>query len=377
MSQSTTPYRSSVLAEFRRAITNVAVPHHEPPGIVRRRRVVVGVTLVIGAVMLGFSLRRTPGESSFYWLTLALAAVWIAGALMSGPLHLGGICWRGRNQRPVITGTTVGLLLAGIFGVGAMIVRAIPGAAEPIARVLQFAHQGTLLPILLITLINGIAEEMFFRGALYTALGRRYPVTISTVLYVGATMASANLMLGFAAIFVGTVCALERRAIQMMWAMRATGMWTDTRGANMLDGGAPYYDTYECADGRYVAVGAIEPQFYAAMLAGLGLDAAELPPQNDRARWPELRALLTEAFASHDRDHWGAVFANSDACVTPVLAFGEVHNEPHIIERNTFYEANGGWQPMPAPRFSRTASSQPRPPAATIDIEAVLTDWDG
>lgn len=154
-------------------------------------------------------------------------------------------------------------------------------------------------------------------------------------------------------------------------------MWTDTRGANMLDGGAPYYDTYECADGRYVAVGAIEPQFYAAMLAGLGLDAAELPPQNDRARWPELRALLTEAFASHDRDHWGAVFANSDACVTPVLAFGEVHNEPHIIERNTFYEANGGWQPMPAPRFSRTASSQPRPPAATIDIEAVLTDWDG
>lgn len=165
--------------------------------------------------------------------------------------------------------------------------------------------------------------------------------------------------------------------IQMMWAMRATGMWTDTRGANMLDGGAPYYDTYECADGRYVAVGAIEPQFYAAMLAGLGLDAAELPPQNDRARWPELRALLTEAFASHDRDHWGAVFANSDACVTPVLAFGEVHNEPHIIERNTFYEANGGWQPMPAPRFSRTASSQPRPPTATIDIEAVLTDWDG
>ncbi|KAP33441.1 alpha-methylacyl-CoA racemase Mcr [Mycobacterium tuberculosis MD17503] len=139
--------------------------------------------------------------------------------------------------------------------------------------------------------------------------------------------------------------------IQMMWAMRATGMWTDTRGANMLDGGAPYYDTYECADGRYVAVGAIEPQFYAAMLAGLGLDAAELPPQNDRARWPELRALLTEAFASHDRDHWGAVFANSDACVTPVLAFGEVHNEPHIIERNTFYEANGGWQPASVAAF--------------------------
>lgn len=155
--------------------------------------------------------------------------------------------------------------------------------------------------------------------------------------------------------------------IQMMWAMRATGMWTDTRGANMLDGGAPYYDTYECADGRYVAVGAIEPQFYAAMLAGLGLDAAELPPQNDRARWPELRALLTEAFASHDRDHWGAVFANSDACVTPVLAFGEVHNEPHIIERNTFMKPTADGNPCrlrgsPAPL---RASHARRPPRST------------
>ncbi|SON61182.1 Acetyl-CoA:oxalate CoA-transferase [Mycobacterium simulans] len=164
--------------------------------------------------------------------------------------------------------------------------------------------------------------------------------------------------------------------VQMMWAMRATGMWTDVRGTNMLDGGAPYYDTYECADGRYVAVGAIEPQFYAAMLAGLGLDAADLPAQNDVARWPELRAVLTETFARHDRDHWSKVFADSDACVTPVLAFGEVHNEPHITERSTFYDVNGGLQPMPAPRFSRTPPGQPRPPAATvIDTQALLDDW--
>src|SRR5437588_9025591 len=98
MSQPGTPYRTSVLFELRRAITNVAVPHNEPPAVVRRRRVVVGVTLVIGATVLGFSMRRHPGESSFYWLTLALAAVWFVGGLMSGPLHLGGICWRGRNQ---------------------------------------------------------------------------------------------------------------------------------------------------------------------------------------------------------------------------------------------------------------------------------------
>ena len=163
--------------------------------------------------------------------------------------------------------------------------------------------------------------------------------------------------------------------VQMMWQMRSSGMWTDVRGTNMLDGGAPYYDTYECADGRYVAVGAIEPQFYAALLAGLGLDGANLPQQNDAARWPELRAVLTETFAGRDRDHWAKVFADSDACVTPVLAFGEVQTEPHITERNTFYEVNGGLQPLPAPRFSRTAADTPRPALPVTGIEAVLEDW--
>jgi alpha-methylacyl-CoA racemase len=164
--------------------------------------------------------------------------------------------------------------------------------------------------------------------------------------------------------------------VQMMWAMRAAGMWTDERGANLLDGGAPYYDTYECADGRYVAVGAIEPHFYAALLAGLGLNAADLPDQNDRSHWPELRARLTEVFAGRDRDHWAKVFADSDACVTPVLAFGEVQSEPHVTERHTFYPVHGGLQPMPAPRFSRTVPDEPRPPGEpTADIEAVLSDW--
>lgn len=212
MSQTSTPYRTSVRAELRRAITNVAVPHHEPPSVVRRRRIVVGVTLVIGAVLLGFSLRRHPGESSFYWLTFALAAVWTSGSFISGPLHLGGINWRGRNQRPVITGTTIGLLLGGIFVLGGLVAREIPAVAGLITRVLQYAHAGSFLLIVLITLVNGIAEELFFRGALYSALGRHYPVTISTILYVMATLASGNVMLGFAGIILGTVCALERRA---------------------------------------------------------------------------------------------------------------------------------------------------------------------
>lgn len=212
MNQAPTPYHTSVRSELRRAITNVAVPQNESPGVVRRRRVVVAITLVLGATVLGFSLRRAPGESSFYWLTLALAAVWTAGAFISGPLHLGGICWRGRNQRPVISGTIIGLLVGGIFVLGGLIAREIPAISALIARVLQFAHQGSFLLVVVITVVNGMGEEIFFRGALYTALCRHHPVVISTILYACASMASGNPMLGFAAIILGTVCALERRA---------------------------------------------------------------------------------------------------------------------------------------------------------------------
>ena len=212
MTEPVAPYRASVLSELRRAITNVAVPHHESPAAQRRRRIVVAVTLVIGAAVLGFSLRRAPGESSFYWLTLVLAAVWIFGAFVSGPLHLGGINWRGRNQRPVISGVAIGLGLGGIFVLGGLIAREIPPVAALIVRVLQFESHGTVLFVVLITLVNGVAEEVFFRGALYTALGRLQPVAISTLLYTVATMASGNPMLGFAAVLLGFVCALERRA---------------------------------------------------------------------------------------------------------------------------------------------------------------------
>jgi len=154
------------------------------------------------------------------------------------------------------------------------------------------------------------------------------------------------------------------------------GMWSDERGVNMLDTGAPYYDTYTCADGRYVSVGSIEPQFFAELLDKLGLDAADLPAQNDMSRWPELRAKLTEVFASQDRDHWAKVFADSDACVAPVLSFAEVETEPHITERDTFYRENGFLYPVPAPRFSRTVPDQPKAPGVPgADTDAVLRDW--
>jgi alpha-methylacyl-CoA racemase len=164
--------------------------------------------------------------------------------------------------------------------------------------------------------------------------------------------------------------------MQMMWGFRAMGMWSDERGTNMLDTGAPYYDTYTCSDGRYVAVGAIEPQFYALLLQGLGLDPAELPDQNDAARWPELRAAFTEAFVAQDRDHWAKVFDGTDACVTAVLSFAEVETEPHITERNTFFRDGDNLEPAPAPRFSRSTPPTPTGPGEPgADTEAVLRDW--
>ena len=180
--------------------------------MVRRRKVIVCIVLIAGAVLLALSLRIKPGNPSFYWLTLALAATWVAGSFASGPLHLGSIKWHGRNQRPVITGVAVGLLLGAVFLAGGLVAREIPAVAERITRVLQFTTFGPLWIIVLIAVVNGVAEELFFRGALYTALGHFHPVAISTLLYVICIWASGNPMLGFAALILGTVCALERRA---------------------------------------------------------------------------------------------------------------------------------------------------------------------
>jgi membrane protease YdiL (CAAX protease family) len=202
----------TLIGEIRAAAVKEAVPYQEWPSVVRRRRVIVGVVTVCGAMLLGYSLSRRPGDETFYWLTLGLAAVWTLGAYASGPLHLGSIKWRGRNQRPVITGIGAGLLLGGVFVVGGLVTREIPPVAERISQVLDYANHGSLALVVLITLVNGFAEELFFRGALYTALGRFHPVLISTLLYAIATSASGNPMLGFAALILGAVCALERRA---------------------------------------------------------------------------------------------------------------------------------------------------------------------
>jgi alpha-methylacyl-CoA racemase len=169
--------------------------------------------------------------------------------------------------------------------------------------------------------------------------------------------------------------------LQAVWALRGLGVWSDERGGNLLDGGAPFYDTYTCADGRFVAVGALEPQFYAQLLVGLGLADANLPPQFDRDGWPTLRARFAATFATRTRDEWAAVFAGTDACVTPVLAFGEVTDHPHLAARGTVVTSDGLPQAAPAPRFSRTPTKLPPAPGGAPSqpvgsaVTTVLADW--
>lgn len=201
----------SLMAEIGTIASSRAVPHEEARSTVRRRRIVVGVVLVIGAVLLGFSLTRQPGDTAFYWLTLALAAVWALGAWASGPLHLGHIRFRARSRRPIVLGIAIGLLVGAAFIVGALVAREIAPVRDYIVAVLEFANYGPILLVVLITVINGVAEEMFFRGALYSALGRFHPVMVSTLVYAIAVSAAGNPMLGFAGIILGGVCAYERR----------------------------------------------------------------------------------------------------------------------------------------------------------------------
>ncbi len=151
----------------------------------------------------------------------------------------------------------------------------------------------------------------------------------------------------------------------MIYGMTGNGQWTDRREANLLDGGAPFYGTYRCAGGKWVAVGALEPQFYALLLDTLGLTDPAFQTQSDRSMWPRLRAALAEAFARRTRQEWCDVLQGTDACFAPVLDLAEAPSHPHNASRGTFVERDGIVQPAPAPRFSRTAAeirgAPPRP----------------
>ncbi len=164
--------------------------------------------------------------------------------------------------------------------------------------------------------------------------------------------------------------------LTMAHSFLAAGLSQERRGENLLDTGAHFYEVYETADGRYVAVGAIEPRFYAALLAGLDLEAAELPAQMDRASWPEMKRRFAQLFAARTRDEWVARFAGTEACVAPVLSPLEAMDHPHNVARQTFVEVAGVRQPNVAPRFSRTPSSVRSAPSAPGSTPpAVLENW--
>jgi alpha-methylacyl-CoA racemase len=157
---------------------------------------------------------------------------------------------------------------------------------------------------------------------------------------------------------------------------RQAGKLDPRRGMNVLDGGAPYYTTYETQDGKYVAVAAIEARFYAILIERLGLDAAALPSQHDRSRWPELRAVFAERFQQQTREEWVVVFDGSDACFSPVIAFEEMGHQPHNRSRHLLVDFEGLEHPAPAPRLSRTPGQLRRAPVfAGRDTVEALQDW--
>jgi len=163
--------------------------------------------------------------------------------------------------------------------------------------------------------------------------------------------------------------------MSMFWGLHSANAW-GARGTNLLDTGAHFYEVYETADGNHMAVGAIEPQFYAELLKGVGLDGAELPGQNDKSQWPAMKARLAGIFKQKTRAEWEAIFEGTDACVAPVRTFAEAGQDAHMLARNAFVEVAGVKQPAPAPRFSRTPGAVQRASQAPgANSDEALADW--
>lgn len=162
--------------------------------------------------------------------------------------------------------------------------------------------------------------------------------------------------------------------MSMIVSMQQSGGWSDRRGTNLLDTGTPFYDVFETSDGGWMSVGPLEPQFYAALIQGLGI--ADAPDRFDVARWAELRTLFAQTFAKRTRAEWEEIFDGTDACVSPVLTLPEAYAHPHNVARGTYVERDGLTQPAPAPRFSATPATLTTPPeAAGASTLAALTAW--
>lgn len=203
------------LRAFVRAALVDPVPREQQDSdaVLRRRRVVAVLTLLVGAVLLWWSLQLTPGDPLFYAGTLALAATWAGGALLSGPLYLGRAHTRRgtSDARAVVQSLVLGGLLLALFLAGALLVAQVPALAEPVEGLLDHARYGSLPLVLALTVVNGVAEELFFRGALYAAIPRRWTVAATTVVYALTTTVAGVPLLVLAAVLLGLVCALQRR----------------------------------------------------------------------------------------------------------------------------------------------------------------------
>lgn len=184
----------------------------ETPAVRRRRRIVVGVTVVLGAVALGLALSIEPGAPEFYAATLGVAALWILGAFVSGPLYLGeGRTRDGGRSRGALQGFLLGLMLLAIFLAGTLVVNRIPVLSAPVEDLLDYARYGSLWLVALVTAVNGVAEELFFRGAVYASLDRRFNAVGSTALYAASTLFTGVPLLTFAAVCLGLLTAAQRR----------------------------------------------------------------------------------------------------------------------------------------------------------------------
>lgn len=203
------------VGDFVRAalVLPVSRDHTESDAAFRRRRVVALGTLVVGAVVLGIALHIKPGDPMFYVATLVLAAVWAVGAIASGPLHLGRARTRdgGEDARPVVQSLALGALLLAVFLVGALVVAHVPVLRDPVERLLDHARLGSLALVAVLTAVNGVAEELYFRGALYAAVGRHHAVAITTVVYALTTVGAGIPLLVLAAGLLGLLTGLQRR----------------------------------------------------------------------------------------------------------------------------------------------------------------------
>ena len=205
---------SEVRAFLRAAlVVPVERDHRESDVAFRRRRIVAALTLVVGTVVVGSALRIRPGDPLFYAATMGLAVVWASGALLSGPLHLGRAHTRsgGRQSRPVVQSLTLGAALLALFLAGGLLIARLPALRDPVTTLLDHARLGSLGLVALITAVNGVAEELYFRGALYAAVGRRHAVLVTTVVYALTTVGAGIPLLVLAAALLGLLTGLQRR----------------------------------------------------------------------------------------------------------------------------------------------------------------------